>query len=55
MSETPKHMKSADVRKDWKAVLASVEAGEEIVIERYNQPVAKLVPIRDDERTQDTK
>jgi prevent-host-death family protein len=55
MSETPKHLKSADVRKDWKAVLASVEAGEEIVIERYNRPIAKLVPIRDDERTKAPK
>lgn len=55
MSETPRHIKSSDIRKDWKNVLDAVQNGEEIVVELYNRPVAKLVPIRDDERTQDAK
>jgi antitoxin (DNA-binding transcriptional repressor) of toxin-antitoxin stability system len=44
MSETPKHMKSRTVRDEWKAVLAAVEAGQEIVVERYNQPIARIIP-----------
>lgn len=48
-------IKSRQLRDNLASVLADVEAGEEIVIEQYNRPVAKLVPIRDDERTKDDK
>lgn len=48
-------IKSRKLRDELAAVLAEVEAGEEIIIEQYNRPVAKLVPIRDNERTQDPK
>ena len=48
-------IKSRELRDKLYDALAAVEAGEEIIIERYNRPVAKLVPIPDDERTRDTK
>lgn len=47
MSETPKHMKSAAIRADWKNVLDAVQNGEEIVVEQYNRPVARIVPYRE--------
>lgn len=47
MSTTPRHMKSRKVRDEWKEVLAAVEAGQEIVVERYNQPVARIIPYKE--------
>lgn len=47
-------VKSRYLRDHLKEILAEVEAGEEIVIEQYKTPVAKLVPIRD-ERTHEPK
>jgi prevent-host-death family protein len=44
MSETPKHMKSAAIRADWKNVLDAVQNGEEVVVEQYNRPVARIIP-----------
>jgi antitoxin (DNA-binding transcriptional repressor) of toxin-antitoxin stability system len=44
MSETPRHLKSSDIRKDWKNILDAVQNGEEIVVELYNRPIAKIVP-----------
>jgi antitoxin (DNA-binding transcriptional repressor) of toxin-antitoxin stability system len=44
MSETPKHMKSAAIRAAWKTVLADVQDGEEVVVELYNRPVARIIP-----------
>jgi antitoxin (DNA-binding transcriptional repressor) of toxin-antitoxin stability system len=44
MSETPKHMKSNQIRQDWKAVLDAVQNGEEIVVEHYNRPIARIIP-----------
>jgi len=55
MSETPKHMKSHKVRAEWKAVLAEVQQGQEIVVELYNRPVAKIIPILPDEDEQTPK
>lgn len=48
-------IKSRYLRDNLAAILAEVKAGEEIVIEQYNQPVAKIVPIRDDEHTKDSE
>lgn len=55
MSETPIHKKSADIRKNWKQVLADVQQGQEIVVELYNRPVAKIIPILPDEDEQTPK
>jgi prevent-host-death family protein len=48
-------VKSRYLRDHLKEILAAVEAGEEIIIEQYKTPVAKLVPIRDGERTHEPK
>lgn len=48
-------IKSRELRDNLASILADVKAGEEIVIEQYNTPVAKLVPIRDNERAHDPK
>lgn len=47
MSETPRHIKSAKIRADWKNVLDAVQNGEEIVVEQYNRPVAKIIPYKE--------
>lgn len=47
MSETPKRMKSAAIRADWKNVLDAVQNGEEIVVEQYNRPVARIIPYKE--------
>ena len=47
MSETPKRMKSAAIRADWKNVLDAVQNGEEIVVEQYNRPVARIIPYQE--------
>lgn len=47
MSETPKHMKSAAIRADWKNVLDAVQNGEEVVVELYNRPVARIIPYQE--------
>jgi prevent-host-death family protein len=44
MSETPKHMKSSDIRKNMKHILDAVQNGEEIVVELYNRPIARIIP-----------
>lgn len=44
MSKTPRHMKSAAIRADWKNVLDAVQNGQEIVVELYNRPVARIIP-----------
>lgn len=48
MSETPKRMKSAAIRADWKNVLDAVQNGEEIVVELYNRPVARIISYQED-------
>lgn len=42
---TTKHMKSREVRDNWRDVLDLVRAGNEIVVEHYNKPVARIVPM----------
>ena len=44
MSETPKRMKSAAIRAAWKNVLADVQNGQEVVVEQYNRPIARIIP-----------
>lgn len=39
-----RHLKSQEVRKNWRAVLASVENGETVIVLHYNRPVARLSP-----------
>lgn len=39
-----KRIKSRAARDEWKAVLADVQAGETIIIEHYNRPIAKIIP-----------
>ena len=40
------HISSEKARANWRELLDSVAAGEEIVIERYGRPVAVLAPWR---------
>jgi len=40
-------MKSRKVRDEWKQVLADVQNGEEIVVELYNRPVARIIPYKE--------
>jgi antitoxin (DNA-binding transcriptional repressor) of toxin-antitoxin stability system len=47
MSKTTKHMKSRKVRDEWKAVLDAVQNGQEIVVELYNRPVARIIPYKE--------
>lgn len=42
-----KHMKSREVRDNWREVLRHVEDGGEIIVEHYNRPVARIVPIEE--------
>ena len=44
---TTKHMKSRDIRDNWRDVLDQVRAGTEIVVEHYNKPIARIVPIQE--------
>lgn len=48
MSKPTKRMKSRTVRDQWKDVLTAVEAGEEVIVERFNQPVARIIPYTED-------
>jgi prevent-host-death family protein len=40
-------IKSRQLRDNLAAVLRDVEAGEEIVIEQYNRPVARIIPYQE--------
>ncbi|MGP4027297.1 type II toxin-antitoxin system Phd/YefM family antitoxin [Actinomadura sp. 3N407] len=42
-----KRMKSREVRDNWRDVLDHVRAGNEVVIEHYNKPIARIVPIKE--------
>lgn len=44
---TTKRMKSREVRDNWREALRHVEDGGEIVIEHYNRPIARIVPIEE--------
>lgn len=39
-----KRMKSDQVRVGWRDVLDEVQAGETVIVERYNRPVARILP-----------
>lgn len=42
-----KRMKSREVRDNWRETLRHVEDGGEVVIEHYNRPIARIVPIEE--------
>lgn len=44
---TTKHMKSREVRDNWRDVLDHVRSGGTVVVEHYNKPVARIVPIEE--------
>lgn len=44
---SPRRVKSRDLQTQARALLSAAEAGEHVIIERYNQPVAALVPMKD--------
>ncbi|HEY9370203.1 hypothetical protein [Streptomyces sp.] len=44
---TEKRMKSREVRDNWRDVLDHVRAGNEVVIEHYTKPIARIVPIEE--------
>jgi len=48
---TTKRMKSNRVRTYWRDVLDHVRAGNEIVVEHYTKPVARIVPIEENAMT----
>jgi antitoxin (DNA-binding transcriptional repressor) of toxin-antitoxin stability system len=51
---TTKHMKSREVRDNWRDVLDLVRAGNEVVVEHYNKPVARIVPMEEPAMTRIT-
>lgn len=48
---TTKRMKSNQVRTYWRDTLDHVRAGNEIVVEHYTKPVARIVPIEENTMT----
>lgn len=42
-----KRMKSREVRDNWRETLRHVENGGTVVIEHYNRPIARIVPIEE--------
>ncbi|MCP9947297.1 type II toxin-antitoxin system Phd/YefM family antitoxin [Actinomadura madurae] len=40
-------MKSREARDNWRETLRHVENGGEVVIEHYNRPIARIVPIEE--------
>lgn len=42
-----KRMKSDEVRKNWADVLQHVRTGGEVIVEHYNRPIARIVPIEE--------
>lgn len=42
-----KRMKSDEVRKNWADVLQHVRTGGKVIIEHYNKPIARIVPIEE--------
>lgn len=44
-------IKTSALRAELKAVLAAVEAGQEIIIEHYQRPIARLIPYTEDTMT----
>lgn len=44
---TTKRMKSREVRDNWRETLRHVEGGGTVVIEHYNRPIARIVPIEE--------
>ena len=44
---TTKRMKSNEVRTGWRDVLDYVRTGGTVVVEHYNRPVARIVPIEE--------
>jgi len=42
---TTKRMKSREIRDNWRETLRHVENGGTVVIEHYNRPIARIVPI----------
>jgi len=48
---TTKRMKSNRVRTYWRDALDHVRAGNEIVVEHYTKPVARIVPIEENTMT----
>ncbi len=44
---TTKILKSDEARQSWRDVLDSVTTGDQVVIERYNKPVAALISYAD--------
>lgn len=39
-----KRMKSDQVRTGWRDVLDAVQGGESVIVERYNRPIAQVIP-----------
>lgn len=51
---TTNHMKSNEIRQQWREVLADVQAGGTIVVEHYNRPIARITPMEPDMSAADT-
>lgn len=48
---TERRMKSRDIRDNWRDVLDYVRAGNEVIIEHYTKPIARIVPIEENAMT----
>jgi len=44
---TTKRMKSRDIRDNWRETLRHVENGGTVIVEHYNKPIARIVPIEE--------
>lgn len=49
---TAKRMKSREIRDNWRDVLDHVRAGNEVVVEHYNKPIARIVPVEENAMSQ---
>lgn len=49
---TAKRMKSREIRDNWRDVLDHVRAGNEVVVEHYNKPIARIIPIEEPAMTE---